>query len=78
MVCYKKLVALKNTMFVLNNCIINLVEEKICLITKEEWSSRYKHVHDIKEIYLLNELAIDEMSGRIIVNLGDTAVTVTT
>lgn len=66
----KNYVALKNTTFVLNDCI-NLVKESANLITKEEWSSRCQHVRAVEDNYLINEPAIDEMSDRIVVNLGD-------
>lgn len=66
----KNHVALKNTTFKLNDCI-QLVNEKIAEITKEEWSKRCQHARDIEDNYMINEAAVDRLTETFIINLAD-------
>jgi len=64
----KEYVARKNVSFRLDDAM-KLAEEKLSLITKEEWSSRCNNAHQCEQNYLRLEPFIDDISEQIVVNL---------
>lgn len=66
----KEYVAKKNVNFKLNDAI-SLVEEKVNLITNEEWESKCNHVRKIEETCLSREPLIDNANENFIIDLGN-------
>jgi hypothetical protein len=64
----KENVARENVSFCLDDAM-KLAEEKLSIITKEQWRSRCNNAGQCKQYYLWLELIIDDISENIVVNL---------
>lgn len=66
----KNHVAQKNVTFKLEDAKA-LLDEKLLSVTKEEWSKRCKHAIDIEKKYIESDHIMDDVSERIVINVGD-------
>lgn len=66
----KNYVAKHNVSFKIDDCI-QLVNDKVASITKDEWVSRCNHVKKIEADYRAQEPIIDNLCEQFIINLGE-------